>query len=150
MPSRNVLLVAGVIAVIALFLTLKRKPPVGPERAAAMIVSKGVEAIEAGDIDEVMDLVAEDFSGQVRGLGELSRGDLKRYLVSASLMGGLSVTIATQDIEVGEDNRSATITIRAVLVAGGIRGALESNADAREIVVNIELRDDEWLVVSVS
>lgn len=152
MPSRNVLIAGGLILVVALYFVLKKKPLVGPELAADQIVSKGQAAAEEGDIDEVMDLIADDFRAQVRGMGEINKSDLKGYLVKASLIGGgISVTIASQDIVIGEDLRSVEITLRALLVAGGIRGAIEEGAaDAREIIINIELRDDEWLVVSAS
>lgn len=149
MPSRNVQLGLLVVAVVAALVVFKRKPPVGPERVADMIVSKGVEAIESGEIDDAMDLVADDFHGQVEGLGSIDKSTLKSYLARASYLGsGISVTIVSQDFEVGPDQRSVAIMLRAVLVAGGIRGALENNADAREIHLDIELRDDEWLVVS--
>jgi hypothetical protein len=149
MPSRNVLIAGGVVLVVLLFFVLKKKPLVGPERAADLIVSKGQAAAEAGDIDEVMDLIADDFHGQVRGLGSINKSQLKSYLTKAILIGGISVTIASQDIEIGEDVRSVQVTLRALLVAGGVRGVIqEGSADAREIVLDIELRDDEWLVVS--
>jgi hypothetical protein len=149
MPSRNVQLALLVVALVAALVIFKRKPPVGPERVADMIISKGVKAIESGEIDDAMDLVASDFHGQVEGLGSIDKSTLKSYLARASYLGsGISVTIASQDFEVGADQRSVAVMLRAVLVAGGIRGALENNADAREIHLNIELRDDEWLVVS--
>jgi len=150
MPSGNVLIAGGIIAVIALFFVLKKKPLVGPERAADMIIAKGQAAAEAGDIDEVMDLLADDFHAQVRGLGGINKDELKSYLMRASLVGGgISVTIASQDIEIGDDVRSVQVTLRALLVSGGVRGAIEEgSADAREIVVDIELRDGEWLIVA--
>lgn len=151
MPSRNVQFALVIVAVVVALVIFKRKPPLGPERAADMIVSQAQEGIESGDIDEVMDLIASDFDGYVEGLGSINKNTLKSYLVRASYMGGgVSVTIVSQDFEVAPDQRSVAIMLRAILVAGGIRGALENNADAREIHLTIQLRDDEWLVVSAN
>ena len=116
-----------------------------------MIVSKAQKGIESGNIDDVMDLISSDFNGNVQGLGSIRKGTLKSYLTRASYLGGgISVTIVSQDFEVAPDEKSVVIKLRAILVAGGIRGALENNADAREIRINIQLIDDEWLVVSAS
>ena len=151
MPSRNVQLALVVVAVVLALVIFKRKPPVGPERAADMIVSKAQKGIESGNIDDVMDLISSDFNGNVQGLGSIRKGTLKSYLTRASYLGGgISVTIVSQDFEVDPDEKSVVIKLRAILVAGGIRGALENNADAREIRINIQLIDDEWLVVSAS
>ena len=150
MPSRNIQFALVVVAIVLALVIFKRKPPVGPERVADMIVSKGQKGIESGNIDDVMDLIADDFSGQVKGLGSINKSALKSYLTRASYLGGgISVTIVSQDFEV-TDQRSVNIKLRAILVAGGIRGALENNADAREIRLRIQLRDDEWLVVSAN
>ncbi len=149
MPSRNVQFALVLVAIVVALVIFKRKPPVGPERAADMIVSKAVASVEKGEMDEVMDLVASDFTGQVSGVGSLSKSSLKSYLTRLSYFGsGISVTIVSQDFEIGPGERSVAIVLRAIVVAGGIRGALENNADAREIHIDIVLRDDEWLIVS--
>lgn len=149
MPSRNVQYALVLVAIVAALVIFKRKPPVGPERVADVIITKAVESIEAGEIDDVMDLVASDFTGQVKGVGGLNKSSLESYLTRLSYFGsGISVTIVSQDFEIGPDDRSVAVMLRAIVVAGGIRGALENNADAREVHLDIELRDDEWLIVS--
>lgn len=151
MPSRNVQLALVVVAVVLALVIFRRKPPLGPERAADMIVSKAQSGIESGNIDDVMDLISSDFNGNVKGLGSIRKSTLKSYLTRASYLGGgISVTIVSQDFEVAPDERSVVIKLRTILVAGGIRGAMENNADAREIRINIQLIDDEWLVVSAN
>jgi hypothetical protein len=150
MPSRNIQYALVLVAIVAALVIFKRKPPVGPERVADLIITQGVEAIEAGEIDDAMDLVASDFTGHLEEVGSLTKSSLKSFLARLSYLGGgISVTIVSQDFEIGPDDRSVAVMLRVIVVAGGIRGALENNADAREIHLDIELRDDEWLVVSV-
>lgn len=149
MPSRNIQIAAGIVVVVAALVIFKKGPPaVGPERAAEVMITKAVEAVEAGEIGDMMDLVASDFSGYHDSLGTLDKSGLSTMLTRMSYMGGISITIATQDYEIGPDERSVAISLRALVVAGGMRGALESNAEAREFHVDIELRDGEWLFVS--
>ncbi len=150
MPSRNIQYAAGILVVVALLVIFKRKPPVGPERVADVIITKAVDAVESGEIGDMMDLVASDFSGEVEGLGSINKSTLKSYLTRMSYMsGGVSITIASQDFEIGPDDRSVSVMLRVLVIGGGIRGALESNTDAREVHIEIELRDDEWLIASV-
>jgi hypothetical protein len=149
MPSRNIQIAAGILVVVALLVIFKKgPPPVGPERAAEEMIDKAVEAVEAGEIGDFMDLVADDFSGHHNSVGTLNKSGLSTMLTRMSYMGGISITIATQDNTIGPDQRSVAIALRALVVAGGMRGALESQAEAREFHVDIELRDDEWLFVS--
>jgi hypothetical protein len=149
MPSRNIQIAAGILVVVALLVIFKRKTPVGPERAADVIITKAVDAVEAGEIGDMMDLVADDFSGHHEALGTIDKSSLKRYLTQMSYIGdGISITIASQDFTIGPNGRSVSIKLRALIVAGGIRGAFENKAEAREYRVRIELRDDEWLFVS--
>lgn len=149
MPPRKVLMAAGGIALLALILVFKPKPLAGPERAAALMVDAATAAIEAGDIDQAMDLVASDVHIQMPGLGQIGKRELARYLTRLSLLGGgISITIVSQDIEVAADGRSVEIAISAALVAGGIRGALDDNAGLRDIVIVIGIVDGDWQIVS--
>lgn len=140
---------AGVlVAAGALYLAFGRGESLPPAQAIDRLIDRSAAAAEEGDLDALMEAVSEDFEGDLGGQ-TMGRARLQNYLLMMTRReGGVDVEILSRDISVsGPDAEEASATVEAVVVGGGLGGALSGDADARHIELDLRLEDDTWKVV---
>ena len=77
-----------------------------------------------------------------------ARNQLRRYLTVLMMRrADIGITILDQNVQV-HSQTSLTIAVTAVLTRGGVTGAVEGNLRAKEIILDVEVDDGEWKIVS--
>lgn len=143
---RHFLVASAVIAGVLLFWSLGGNDPLSPEAGIDAALDAGVAALEAGDSGALMDLVSDDFEGEIGREGTFDRQRLGQYAGLYLLReGGVSVRIVTRDIE-ARGETEGTATIRAVGVRGGVGGALAGDVEADTFYLEFVLEDGDWKV----
>ena len=137
--SRDLLIVAGAIAVGVLIWLFTRAPAKGPEEQVRSLISQAIEDAEDGDVGDLMDVVSDRYQGQGG-----DRAGLRQYLTGMVLGGGIDVKVLTQQVSVDGDVARAELDV--VLVRGGLRGAAMGDAGARTVRVDLAREDGDWKV----
>lgn len=148
--ARHLLIASALIAVGVGVCVVNSPAPLAPEVAINAAIDAGVAALENGDADALMDLVHDDFRGNLGDLGQQDRAGISRYVGLYLLReGGISVRVVTRSIELqGEDE--ASVTLRVVGVRGGVGGALQGDIEADTVRLGFARDGAEWLVRSAS
>ena len=135
--SRDLLIVAGAIAVGGLIWLLTRSPARGPEEQVRALIDQAIEDAEDGDVGDIMDVVSERYQGEGG-----DRAGLRQYLTGMVLGGGVDVKVLTQQVSVEGDAAIAELDV--VLVRGGLRGAATGDAGTRTVRVELAREDGDW------
>lgn len=137
--ARDLLIVAGAIAVGVLLWLLTRTPARGPDEQVRALITQAIEAAEEGDVGDLMDLVSERYQGEGG-----DRAGLRQYMTGMVMGGGIDVKVLTQQVAIEGDTARAELDV--VLVRGGLRGAVSGDAGARTVQVDLAREDGDWKV----
>ena len=144
---RHILIVAIIAAIVVLVVVLNRPEPVPAEVAINQLIDTGADALRQGEAGDTLDLVSDDFRGQIGGQ-DFDRESLQRQLTVYGFRGGsIDFTIVSRTLEMVSEGE-AVVTMRVVGVRGGLSGALEGDVDAELVELRVELEGDDWKVVS--
>lgn len=114
------------------------------EQKVLRVVDDGVAAIEAGQVGDAMDLVAEDYSDE----SGTDKGMIKAYLAGQMLRGD-RITIVRRDEKVKVDGATATASFDAALFQGDrskLKGVLPQRSGTYRFTLTLRKDGDAWLV----
>lgn len=133
----------GLVLGFALALGACRKDT--EEQKVLRVVDDGVAAVEAGQVGDAMDLVAEDFSDEG---GSTDKGMIKAYLAGQMIRGD-RITVVRRDEKVKVDGASATASFDAAIFQGDrskLRGVLPQRSGTYRFTLTLRKDDGAWLV----
>jgi hypothetical protein len=132
----------GLLAVLFFSLALlpacKHAPP---EQALRDTIAKMQAAGESGDIDALMEPIAEDFSGSEG----MDRKEFRRF-VTFSRMGNRSVGVSLGPIDVKLYGDRATANFTAAITGGP--GMMPTQVQAYDIETGWRLKGSEWQLIN--
>ena len=143
----KVLLVCFALLIVGLgvFTVMQPEPP-APEVAINQLIDEGADALEQGDTGDIMDMISEQFTGQIGGSRDLDRERLSTYLTAQSFRGGIDVRIVSRDVELTSESE-AVVTLSVVGSRGGVTGALSGDVDTMGVELRFTLEGDDWMIV---
>ena len=115
------------------------------EQKVLRVVDDGVAAIEAGQVGDAMELVAEDFTDES---GNTDKGMIRGYLAGQMLRGD-RVTIVRRDEKVKVDGATATASFDAAIFQGDrskLKGVLPERSGTYRFTLTLRKDGDAWLV----
>jgi len=131
-------LLAALLLVLAMVAGCKHTRP---EQALRDTIAKMQEAGESGDIDALMDPIAEDFAG-AEGM---DRKEFRRY-VTFSRMGNRNVGVSIGPIDVKLYGDRATANFVATITGGP--GMLPTQVQAYDIETGWRLQGADWKLIN--
>jgi len=114
------------------------------EQKVLRVVDDGVAAIEAGQVGDAMDLVAEDYSDE----SGTDKGTIKAYLAGQMLRGD-RITIVRRDEKVKVEGSAATASFDAAIFQGDrskLKGVLPQRSGTYRFTLTLRKDGDAWLV----
>ena len=114
------------------------------EQKVLRVVDDGVAAIEAGQVGDAMDLVAEDYSDE----SGTDKGTIKAYLAGQMLRGD-RITIVRRDEKVKVEGSAATASFDAAIFQGDrskLKGVLPQRSGTYRFTLTLRKDGDAWRV----
>lgn len=127
------------LALLLLCLSLAACDRSTPEQRLRQQLSALQTAIEAQRINEAMQSIAEDFSGE----GGMDRAALHN-LMRVQVLGRGKVGVTTGPLDVRMQQDTATVRFDAVLTGGGQGRWLPDSAQAYTVTTGWRQQDGEW------
>ena len=118
------------------------------EQKVLRVIDDGVAAIEAGQVGDAMDLVADDFSDE----NGTDKGMIKGYLAGQMLRGD-RITIVRRDENVKVDGTAATASFDAAIFQGDrakLKGVVPQRSGTYRFTLTFRKDDGDWLVTKAT
>jgi len=145
--KRIALVMAGILVAYVAYRWFRSRRTLPADQAIQKLIDDGISAARDGDVGGIMDYVSSDFRGEVGAGEDVDRRGLKGYLfIMMRRTGGIGIEVVSQEVELFEDE--ATVTLVALMWRGGVRDALQGDATAREIELDIRREGRSWKVVA--
>lgn len=135
-----VLIGAVVVALTVLVWLVGRGPEPGPDEQILRLIDESIEAVEEGEVGDLMDRVSDAYQGQGG-----DRRELRSYMTALLFRGGVDVSVLNQQIEI--NGETARVEMKVVLVRGGLSGAAEGDVGARTVFIDLAREDGDWMVI---
>ena len=110
-----------------------------PEQALRKQLAQLQQAVEAGQVDDAMDLISEDFGGP-QGMDRAALHNLLRLQV----LGNRRVGVTTTPAEIQLQQDSATVRFNALLTGSGQGRWLPDQAQSYAVTLGWRLHDGQW------
>jgi len=110
-----------------------------PEQALRKQLAQFQQAVEQGQVQDAMDLVAEDFAGP-RGMDRAALHNLLRMQVLANRRVG----VTTSPYEIALQAQTAAVRFNAVLTGSGQGNWLPDQAQTYAVTLGWRLHEGEW------
>ena len=118
-----------------------------PEEQITAQLDEAMAALEAAKLGDAAELLAEDYKD---GVGRDKR-KMKAIAYMVMRQGRVSIKRMGETIQVDGDKATVTTKVWAVQTNADAKvvGDLIPRGQAREVVIQLERRDDEWQVTSI-
>lgn len=114
------------------------------EQKIHKILDAGVAALEAGEVKDAMEFVADDYADDAGMDKQSIRGMLAGYVLR-----GNRITIVRRDEKVTVEGDTATATVDTALFQGDrskMKGVLPERSGTYRFTISFAKRDGEWLI----
>ena len=114
------------------------------EKKIYKALDAGVAALEAGNVGDAMDYVAEDYADDAGMDKQSIRGMLAGYVLR-----GNRITIVRRDEKVSVEGDTATATLDTAIFQGDrskLKGVMPERSGTYRFTITFSKRDGEWLI----